>query len=207
MNAFWHHKPTLFKKRMFYTKLYILAVLPLILFAVPMWPEYSLPHELMELVGHICVIAGILIRVISSLYVGGRKNDVLVTDGPFSVVRNPLYVGSFIATIGLGFATGSMTILVALIACFMLCYFFTVGKEEAYLTAKFGEFYREYQARVPRWVPNLALWHNPAELTIRPRFVLLTARDALMFFAALMLIEALCELHVTGQFPSLLTLP
>jgi protein-S-isoprenylcysteine O-methyltransferase Ste14 len=77
---------------------------------------------------------------------------VLVTDGPFRWTRNPMYL----ATTGLYLA---VTLLVnalwpAVLALPMLVFleWGVVRREERYLSAKFGNPYRDYLARVRRWV-------------------------------------------------------
>jgi protein-S-isoprenylcysteine O-methyltransferase Ste14 len=43
-----------------------------------------------------CLWPGATLRLWSTLYIGGRKRVVLVSDGPYSLCRNPLYVGTFL---------------------------------------------------------------------------------------------------------------
>jgi protein-S-isoprenylcysteine O-methyltransferase Ste14 len=192
--------------RMRYTRWFIAALAPLIVFNASPWPEHSLEHELMQWGGHILVVAGVMIRIYASLYVGGRKNHELVTDGPFSIVRNPLYVGSFIAMVGLGLLTISFSVTALLIVAFALCYTHTVEREELYLSRKFGDNYADYAQEVPRWIPNFSLWNAPGELTVKPYFVLRTIADGAVFFLAVPVLEALCELRIQGIFPTYLTL-
>src|ERR1041385_8757907 len=45
-------------------------------------------------------LAGILFRVWATLYVGGRKLKTLVDQGPYSICRNPLYLGTFLMSLG-----------------------------------------------------------------------------------------------------------
>jgi hypothetical protein len=161
----------------------------------------------MQWSGHILVVIGVMIRVYSSLYVGGRKNNELVTDGAFSIVRNPLYVGSFIATVGLGLLTISLSITLLLIGAFAICYAYTVDREELYLSRKFGDNYTRYTQEVPRWLPKLSLWYAPRELNIKPYFVLRTILDGAVFFLAIPILETVCELRVQNVIPTYLTLP
>lgn len=192
--------------RMRYTRWFIIALAPLILVTASKWPENSLMHEMMEWGGHILVVAGVMIRVFASLYVGGRKNNELITDGPFSIVRNPLYVGSFLAMVGLGLLTGSLLITLLLVLAFVFCYAVTVPREELYLSRKFGERYTHYMQRVPRWLPKFSLWQNPSEMNVKPYFVLRTMLDGAGFFLAIPVLEAVCTLRQQGVLPTYLTL-
>jgi protein-S-isoprenylcysteine O-methyltransferase Ste14 len=56
--------------------------------------EYGLIHEPFEYVGYALVIVCVVGRIWCSAYVGGYKNTKLIDTGPFSIVRNPLYVFS-----------------------------------------------------------------------------------------------------------------
>ena len=80
-----------------------------------------------------------------------RPTTALVTDGIFRRTRNPLYVGVSVALCGVAviFSLDWMLILI-LPACFIL-HFAVVLREERYLEQKFGDAYRRYQARVPRY--------------------------------------------------------
>lgn len=196
----------LLKARIKHTRLFLAALAPLVFVTAPYSPQYNLPHEIMEWVGHLLVPLGVSIRVYASLYVGGRKNDDLVTWGPFSIVRNPLYVGSFIATIGLSLLTASVAITALVAVAFAAYYSATVAREEVHLHRKFGVRYRQYLRRVPRWVPGFSLWDSPEELVTKPRFVLRTITDGTLFFLCIPVLEALCDLKSNGTVPSLLTL-
>ena len=84
-----------------------------------------------------------------------RPSTILVTDGVFGRLRNPMYVGMTILLIGLSIALASDWMLVLTIVLVPVLHFGVVKREERYLTAKFGEPYRAYMARVPRygWPP------------------------------------------------------
>jgi len=78
----------------------------------------------------------------------------LVAVGPYRYVRNPMI--SSVATVLAGWAifTGSwvLALWLAVFVAFNSVYFVLV--EEPGLEQRFGAPYREYKARVPRWVPR-----------------------------------------------------
>jgi protein-S-isoprenylcysteine O-methyltransferase Ste14 len=83
--------------------------------------------------------------------------DRLITEGPFSHVRNPLYCGNFLLWFGFLIAARPWMPWMALI---MVLFFFfqynrIVGLEEEYLTKKFGPSYDAYRNAVARWIPRL----------------------------------------------------
>jgi len=77
---------------------------------------------------------------------------VLVTTGIHSWSRNPIYLGLFLLYGGIGVTVGSLwTLIVALPLAIMIRYG-VVAREEAYLERRFGDAYRDYKARVRRWL-------------------------------------------------------
>ena len=164
-------------------------------------------HEAVETVGlaliGICVVG----RAWCSLYIGGRKKAEIVDRGPYSVSRNPLYVFSFIGAFGVGAMSGSLTIgLVFALACWGV-FRAVVEREERFLAGAFGATYERYRLRTPRFLPDLRLWRDEAELTVRPAFFLRTLRDGLVFLLALPLFELLEGLQQFGWFSVIFQLP
>ena len=81
----------------------------------------------------------------------------LVTNGLYAFIRNPMYVGFGFMLAGLGIAFGSDWTLVLMIPAAIVLHRGVVLREERYLEAKFGDPYRQYMTRVPRygWPPRL----------------------------------------------------
>ena len=75
----------------------------------------------------------------------------LATDGIYRHLRNPMYVSLLLVTAGIGIAIGSNWTLVLLVPMALLLHYGVVLREERYLESKFGNEYRRYKARVPRW--------------------------------------------------------
>lgn len=199
--------PRLLKKRMRHTRLFALLLLPVVLFGLGWASDEGPLHETLDWLGYVLVIICVLGRGYCSAYIGGRKNDEVIADGPFAVVRNPLYVFSFIGIAGIGLQSGMVTLLVLLVVAFMLYYPRVVAHEEAFLLHKFGEAYRAYMREVPRWLPRLSRWREPQELTIKPRFLRETLMDASLFFLPLPCFELLEMLHEKGLVPVYFMLP
>src|SRR3974390_698768 len=79
-----------------------------------------------------------------------KPSVALVTDGVFSLVRNPMYVGGPLFLAGLSFLLASDWMLVMTIVFAVVIHFGVVRREERYLEAKFGDAYRPYCEKVPR---------------------------------------------------------
>ena len=80
-----------------------------------------------------------------------RAADKLVTNGPFAHMRNPIYVGNTIATLGLALALQNGWLLLAAPLAGVLTHYLAVKREAAHLEAKFGQSWRDYAARVKAW--------------------------------------------------------
>lgn len=78
-------------------------------------------------------------------------STALATDGVFRFTRNPMYFGATSAYIGVALIARSIPAFVMLPVTLALVDHFVVDREEHYLEARFGDAYREYRARTPRW--------------------------------------------------------
>lgn len=130
---------------------------PLILL---MW-VVAKPTVLSATLGMLVITAGELIRLYAVSFIGGvsrtrtsSTNQHLVTDGAFSIVRNPLYVGNFLITTGIALYTGQPWLVLLAAALFGFQYYYVVIYEESLLTKKFGDEYESYKKQVPPWIPT-----------------------------------------------------
>jgi protein-S-isoprenylcysteine O-methyltransferase Ste14 len=98
------------------------------------------------------VIPGLWLRGYAAGYV--KKNEELTTTGPYSYLRNPLYLGSILIAAGFAVALLSWPVAVALAVMFVAIYVPVIASEERFLRATFPEF-DEYCRHVPRLIPRL----------------------------------------------------
>ena len=78
----------------------------------------------------------------------------LVSTGPFRWVRNPLYIGNLLLWIGFTVSARLLWWLPLIVALLAFEYQAIVRWEEGLLESQLGDAYREYAARVPRWLPG-----------------------------------------------------
>src|SRR6185312_14534142 len=81
------------------------------------------------------------------------KNQRLAQSGPYAATRNPLYLGTLIAALGLAVAGNSFGLALLFVALFLLVYLPAIELEEQHLTAILPG-YREFAARVPLLAPR-----------------------------------------------------
>lgn len=85
---------------------------------------------------------------------GDAAPDALLTDGIYGRVRHPRYLGAALGYVASAFLANYLLLYAALPA-FLLLLHTVVLLEEKELTERFGETYREYARRVPRYLPRL----------------------------------------------------
>lgn len=199
--------PPLLKARIRHSWMAGIAILLVFLVTDGAFPYGGNLRVAFEWLSYGALVLCVLGRGWCSAYIGGRKKYELITMGPYSVTRNPLYVFSFIGVIGIGFATGILAFVVLLPLLFAAYYRVVVRREEAYLLAAFGKEFENYMLTVPRWIPNFERWRDADEIAVIPHYLRHTLRDSAAFFLALPLLQFIQYLHETGVLPVLLILP
>jgi protein-S-isoprenylcysteine O-methyltransferase Ste14 len=87
-----------------------------------------------------------------------RKEETLVTSGPYQYVRNPIYLGAFTFIVALALVAANWLIILPALAVITVFYR-QIEKEETMLTGRFGDEYREYVKRTPRLIPKFRHEH------------------------------------------------
>lgn len=114
-------------------------------------------NNISEVFGFALVLFGLLLRISGRGYKAehSKEGQVLVKDGPYGLVRNPMYLG--IAMIGLGIVlvlfrwwTSAIFILI-----FILQYILLIFREERRLIEKFGQEYKNYINLTPLILPKI----------------------------------------------------
>lgn len=175
------------------------AIVLVFAYAVIVPPPAAVPQLLLdasELLGFGLLVVAALGRLWCLSFIAGMKNEVLVAAGPYSVVRNPLYVFNFIGTVGFGLAIENPLLACLLAAGFAVVYPGVIRHEEETLLEAFGERYAKYRDATPRWIPRWSLYHEPETWNINPRRFRAGLLDAMWFLWAFMLWEVFEEFGV-----------
>jgi protein-S-isoprenylcysteine O-methyltransferase Ste14 len=168
------------------------------------WPR---THRSIQWSGLLLILTCILGRTWCTLYIGGQKQRELVTKGPYSVVRNPLYLFTLFGAAGIGALSGSLVMAVACAGFATAVFLSVVRQEEQFLAATFPQEFPAYATRVPRLLPRLSVWQDADQLIVKPRLVHRTFLDASLFLMAVPLIGIKALLRDLGWLPMLLHLP
>jgi protein-S-isoprenylcysteine O-methyltransferase Ste14 len=141
----------------------LVAVAALLLLADPQPVTYATGCALAAL--------GIAVRVWGCGHL--RKNQQVVTSGPYAHVKNPLYFGTFLLAVGGVLAAGSprmpgVLLWAAFGPLFLLAWFGwymprKMRVEGARLQRSFGVEYEQYDRAVPAFVPQLSRWPGASE--------------------------------------------
>jgi protein-S-isoprenylcysteine O-methyltransferase Ste14 len=191
--------------RRFWLAAAIIALGAVLLFASSAWAnQYA--HSFIEAFGTAFIGLAILGRLWCTLYIGGRKAGEIVSAGPYSVMRNPLYFFSAIGAIGVGAQSGSIVIALVTGAFCVAAFMIVIRREERFLSEQFGAGYGQYLARVPRFFPNPKLFRDESVLEVLPARVYSTFIDGLVFFVAVPAFEVIEYMQQTGIVPVLFRL-
>jgi protein-S-isoprenylcysteine O-methyltransferase Ste14 len=78
----------------------------------------------------------------------------LVVEGPYAHVRNPMITAVLAVLLGEAALFGSLDLLIWAAIFFAVNWIYFVFSEEPGLERRFGDDYRAYRRRVPRWIPR-----------------------------------------------------
>jgi protein-S-isoprenylcysteine O-methyltransferase Ste14 len=82
----------------------------------------------------------------------GQETWVVLSQGPFAVTRNPLYVGLVAVYVAIALLWPSLWAVVLTPLVVVGLWWGAIMPEERYLRAKFGDEYSAYCERVRRWL-------------------------------------------------------
>ena len=133
--------------------------LPVVFLAVPLLVPGRM-STLQWITGLVVVAGGEAVRLAGVAAAGtvtrrrSRAVQRLVDYGIFAWVRNPLYIGNFLAWMGFAVISGVWWFIPVAIVLFVVEYALIVRYEEGVLESIFGEQYLAYKTRTPRWLPR-----------------------------------------------------
>lgn len=178
------------------------ALLVPALFARSRWEAYPLIEGLFFLTGAALVAFATVGRLWCSLYICGYKTNRLITEGPYSLSRNPLYVLSLIGAIGVGLTTETLTVPALIAIAFGIYYPSVIRSEENILRARHPEEFDRYCAEVPRFWPAPFKSLRETELyPVKPRAFRKAMGSAVWFVIMMGVLELAESLREGGILP------
>ena len=136
-------------------------IFALLYFSEPLW--YTV------VIGVFFISTGELLRIWAVGYAGastrartlGAARD-LVTTGPYGYVRNPLYLGNFLLSLGVCLVANVYWLIAVLVIGYFFQYLPIIAVEESYLVESCGTVYQVYRDRVPRFIPQFHPYPEPS---------------------------------------------
>jgi protein-S-isoprenylcysteine O-methyltransferase Ste14 len=175
-----------------------------LLYTEPLWAEHTATHLAMETLGGLLLAVGVLGRLWCTFYIAGKKSRQLVTDGPYALCRNPLYLFSFLLGAGMTLIFQNAAVFVFFSVFFLAFHLMAISREERNLTGIFGVAYLNYCQQVPRVIPTLSNWRTVLDrqgLAVSWRHLARTMADSSAYLLALPLAELLEIWHRNGSLP------
>jgi protein-S-isoprenylcysteine O-methyltransferase Ste14 len=164
--------------------------------------------DAMFLLGCAVAIAGFGGRMWATRHIGGQKKRQLISTGPYSLCRHPLYFFSFLGGLGLVLCTRRLTLVVLYLVVKAIMLPRAIRAEERFLEHQFPEYPR-YRAAVPALLPrgsyvseqgsgacsihSAALWRNTLE--------------GLAFLTPVVLLAVIDSVQIAESLPVLFLLP
>ena len=130
----------------------------LIIHIFPFWDNILISY-----LGFILFLSGSLLTIVARAQLGRfgtaelitEEDHQLFTQGVYRYIRNPMYSGALIATIGFCLVFRCIITLIIMFIYYFLVFRMRIIEEERILIKKFGEQFEEYKKRTKRLIPLL----------------------------------------------------
>jgi protein-S-isoprenylcysteine O-methyltransferase Ste14 len=109
-------------------------------------------------------ILGIIMGFMAGVSFATAPLDEPMTRGVYSISRNPMYFSGFLEYLGIGLSGLSWVFVLCAVVLIIAFHIGVVRSEEPSLVEKYGDAYREYTNRTPRWIgipKSKKKTHNP----------------------------------------------
>ena len=197
------------KYRLLLSKCLLFSIILILIISKNNFDNNSIPFVILEFLGFFLVIVGVLGRIWSSLYIEGNKTNSLVTNGIYSICRNPLYFFSFLLLLGYCLLIKSFIVSFMAMLMLIIVYPRTIKYEEEKLLKIHGDDYLNYFNNTPKFIPNLFLFKK-TEKSYKIKIdinkienVLIESLGFILFFE---IIRLLNYLHNTNVLPSIINI-
>jgi protein-S-isoprenylcysteine O-methyltransferase Ste14 len=171
------------------------------IFAEPLADPGSLLDLVIDGFAWAAFLAGMVLRFWATLYIGGRKGDFVVCEGPYSVCRHPLYIGSVLLVLSGALFLKSL-VFAAGVFMFATGYFvFTVPAEEEHLQRRLGSRYQRYCHQVNRLWPSFHHFQTSPRVSVDVRSLYLECARASRWLWLPLFGEIVAHLRTESWWP------
>lgn len=142
--------------------LMFLAITAAILLSKSIFPSWKQKawDEFLDAAGVGLILFGFLFRISARGHKAERSHqgESLISDGPYSLIRNPMYFGTLLIGAGIVALLFQLWVFFIFFAVFLMIYLPQINREETILRKRFGDEYGNYCKAVPKYFPNLFKW-------------------------------------------------
>lgn len=171
------------------------------------WSDNRIVGTTLFSLGCLLMGVGVIGRVWCLVCIAGFKNEELITDGPYSMSRNPLYFYSLVGTVGAGMGSCTISFPMVAIVGFCLWYPAVIRFEARNLAQRHGEAYEVYRRKTPVLIPSFAGFHENSEHRVRSSSFRRGLFDTIWFFGTFAMMHVFSELHRCDILPVWFRLP
>jgi protein-S-isoprenylcysteine O-methyltransferase Ste14 len=93
----------------------------------------------------------LVMYVVTTISIANTPVNEPVTRGAYRISRHPVYLSGFVMYVGIGIACASWVLLLCAVL-WIIFWQIAVPAEERFLLEKYGDAYREYMSKTPRWI-------------------------------------------------------
>jgi protein-S-isoprenylcysteine O-methyltransferase Ste14 len=173
------------------------------LFSYPALIDYPVAQVMFYGLGWAVFVTGVGMRLWATLYIGGRKGKILVMEGPYSICRNPLYLGNLLITLSIALFMQSFLFAAGLLIASLVYGTVTISSEERRLHSRLGKTFEDYQAAVPRLFPRTLKVSTPHCIDVDVRCLVIEFRRALRYVWVPLICQVLAYLRTEIWWPHL----
>jgi protein-S-isoprenylcysteine O-methyltransferase Ste14 len=130
--------------------------------------RFALTSSLLFFLGIFFVTVAAAGRLWCSLYIAGRKTRILVTIGPYSICRNPLYFFNLLGSVGVALTSRTFLIPALVLTGFAGYFPLVIFQEEKKLIDRHGAAFEAYASKTPRFWPDLKRLEEPEFYLVKP---------------------------------------
>jgi len=119
---------------------------------MPLYAFLASPQAFLYAAGAVLALLGMAVRLYASGFI--VKNRQLATDGPYALVRHPLYTGNLLLLVGFTLACGQWW--AALVSLFFWWFYYppAIDYEDRKLGKIFGQEWQQWARNVPAVIPD-----------------------------------------------------
>jgi protein-S-isoprenylcysteine O-methyltransferase Ste14 len=159
---------------------------------MPVWLSF-----IVSVLAWITFVSGVAFRIWATLYVGGRKARTVVSEGPYSIVRHPLYLGTLLVSVAAPLFLRSPMLLFGIFLGAISYLLVTMPAEEQDLRDHFDD-YDEFARRTPRLFPRFSQYHSPPMISVKVQSLYLEVKRMSRWIWIPLAAELVNHLRVTA---------